>query len=266
MDDSSMPKDGEAPTFETNNKQVAAKPNETESGPNDNNGAEHKPEDPESQATSKDKDIADDDSTGNGIIKTPFHLFLMDARLVFKKDEIGGEILRIALPAALALAADPIASLIDTAFIGHIGPVELAAVGVSIAIFNQVSRIAIFPLVSITTSFVAEEDAICEKISSETKESSNTLKPLPPPANAETKDAAATPNAAGCDQQSSSSSSGGESSTKVEKVGRRRRGGKRHIPSVSTALVFGGLLGLVQAIGLIFAAKISLRIMGVRYY
>lgn len=37
---------------------------------------------------------------------------------------------------------------------------ELAAVGVSIALFNQVSRIAIFPLVSVTTSFVAEEDAI----------------------------------------------------------------------------------------------------------
>lgn len=36
---------------------------------------------------------------------------------------------------------------------------ELAAVGVSIAVFNQVSRIAIFPLVSVTTSFVAEEDA-----------------------------------------------------------------------------------------------------------
>lgn len=31
--------------------------------------------------------------------------------------------------------------------------------GVSIAVFNQVSRIAIFPLVSVTTSFVAEDDA-----------------------------------------------------------------------------------------------------------
>lgn len=44
------------------------------------------------------------------------------------------------------------------------GPVELAAVGVSIALFNQVSRIAIFPLVSITTSFVAEEDTITKVI------------------------------------------------------------------------------------------------------
>lgn len=40
-----------------------------------------------------------------------------------------------------------------------VGPVELAAVGVSIAIFNQVSKIAIFPLVSVTTSFVAEEES-----------------------------------------------------------------------------------------------------------
>lgn len=37
---------------------------------------------------------------------------------------------------------------------------ELAAAGVSIALFNQASRITIFPLVSITTSFVAEEDTL----------------------------------------------------------------------------------------------------------
>lgn len=42
---------------------------------------------------------------------------------------------------------------------------EIAAVGVSIAIFNQVSKVAIFPLVSITTSFVAEEETI-ERLSS----------------------------------------------------------------------------------------------------
>lgn len=88
----------------------------------------------------------------------PLSMFFKDARNVFKKDELGIEIAQIALPAALALAADPVASLIDTAFIGHIGPTELAAVGVAIAIFNQVSKVAIFPLVSITTSFVAEED------------------------------------------------------------------------------------------------------------
>ncbi|KAK9152675.1 hypothetical protein Sjap_000155 [Stephania japonica] len=41
-------------------------------------------------------------------------------RLIFKKDELALEILRIAVPAALALTADPIAPLIDTAFIGHL--------------------------------------------------------------------------------------------------------------------------------------------------
>lgn len=42
------------------------------------------------------------------------------------------------------------------------GPVELAAAGVSIALFNQASRITIFPLVSITTSFVAEEETVAD--------------------------------------------------------------------------------------------------------
>ena len=42
-------------------------------------------------------------------------------RHVFKLDELGSEIAQIALPAALALTADPIASLVDTAFIGQIG-------------------------------------------------------------------------------------------------------------------------------------------------
>ncbi|KAF2293592.1 hypothetical protein GH714_003133 [Hevea brasiliensis] len=78
--------------------------------------------------------------------KMPLLIFFRDARLIFKMDELGSEILRIAVPAAMALAADPIASLIDTAFVGHLGPVEIAAVGVSIAIFNQASKVTIFPL------------------------------------------------------------------------------------------------------------------------
>ena len=38
-----------------------------------------------------------------------------------KVDELGLEILSITLPAALALAADPLASLVDTAFVNHLG-------------------------------------------------------------------------------------------------------------------------------------------------
>ncbi|URD83693.1 Zn-finger in Ran binding protein [Musa troglodytarum] len=75
-------------------------------------------------------------------------------------DEISLEILSIALPAVLALAADPIASLVDTAFVGHLGSVELAAVGVSVSIFNLVSKLFNVPLLNVTTSFVAEQQAL----------------------------------------------------------------------------------------------------------
>lgn len=39
----------------------------------------------------------------------------------WKCDELGREIVSIALPAVLALAADPITSLVDSAFVGHLG-------------------------------------------------------------------------------------------------------------------------------------------------
>ncbi|XP_058072427.1 protein DETOXIFICATION 42-like [Magnolia sinica] len=214
------------------------------------------PNDPEAPAMPEDTDV---DSSGNIGLKSPFHLFFMDARSIFKKDELGLEIARIAIPAALALAADPIASLIDTAFIGHIGPVELAAVGVSIAIFNQVSRIAIFPLVSITTSFVAEEDALCKTMAIEKQEKETMEKALP--TNSEMKEL--TPNAAAdSDKVDANSFLTGKKNQTTFGYGKRNNG-KRHIPSVSTALVIGGMLGLIQAISLIFGAKICLNLMGV---
>lgn len=40
---------------------------------------------------------------------------------VFKADELGMDIALIALPALVALAADPLSSLVDTAFVGQIG-------------------------------------------------------------------------------------------------------------------------------------------------
>lgn len=56
-----------------------------------------------------------------------------------------------------------------------VGPVQLAAVGVAIAIFNQASKVTIFPLVSITTSFVAEEDTI-ERMNSKLPEEEDSKK------------------------------------------------------------------------------------------
>ncbi|CAN1255463.1 Protein DETOXIFICATION 42 [Linum perenne] len=144
--------------------------------------------------------------------------------------------MEIAVPAALALAADPIASLIDTAFIGQLGPVELAAVGVSIAVFNQVSKIAIFPIVSVTTSLVAEEDAIAEERQG----------------NVELGDAASISK---------------EVEELLPKTDESRNGKgcfeKRHIPSASSAMVVSCVLGVIQALCLILAAEPVLNYMGV---
>ncbi len=45
------------------------------------------------------------------------------------------EIVRLALPALGALAADPLVSLVDTAFVGRLGADELGALGVATAVF-----------------------------------------------------------------------------------------------------------------------------------
>lgn len=55
------------------------------------------------------------------IIKIESTMLSYAFRNALTQDELGREILHISLPTALALAADPVASLIDTAFIGQIG-------------------------------------------------------------------------------------------------------------------------------------------------
>ncbi|KAK8639853.1 hypothetical protein V6N13_138219 [Hibiscus sabdariffa] len=208
--------------------------------------------------------------------RVPVLVLLKDSRLVFKLDSVGLEILRIALPAALALAADPIASLIDTAFIGRIGPVELAAVGVSIAIFNQASRITIFPLVSITTSFVAEEDTLA-KITSEAAKCEDLEKNEPKnkglPA-ADDVEATNLENGAGAARNTDTKEPENGSNTSTSKSpsvldGKSENAevkrGKRNIPSVSTALILGSVLGILQAICLVLGAKPLLSVMGVKH-
>ncbi|PSS24465.1 Protein DETOXIFICATION like [Actinidia chinensis var. chinensis] len=208
--------------------------------------------------------------------KLPLFVFFKDAWLVFKLDPLGMEILQIAFPAALALAADPIASLIDTAFIGHLGPVQLAAVGVAIAIFNQASKVTIFPLVSITTSFVAEEDTIrrisiespkenLEKISAKNNEMKEFVRDdvalenleKGTVSNSETKDLMPEEDLKTTACKSPTVNHGSPNKAKLKNE-------KRYIPSASTALLVGGILGLLQTIFLIFLAKPILSFMGVK--
>ncbi|KAG5552882.1 hypothetical protein RHGRI_010853 [Rhododendron griersonianum] len=104
-----------------------------------------------------------DPSPGSNSSLDSISLLLRPLRDGLKVDQLGLEILSIALPVALALAADPLTSLVDTAFVGRLGSVELAAVGVSVSVFNLVSKLFNVPLLNITTSFVAEEQALVPK-------------------------------------------------------------------------------------------------------
>ena len=49
---------------------------------------------------------------------------------------LDNNIFRLAVPALGTLAADPLVSLIDTAFVGRLGKVPLGALGVAVAIFS----------------------------------------------------------------------------------------------------------------------------------
>ncbi|KAH8509829.1 hypothetical protein Peur_074034 [Populus x canadensis] len=213
--------------------------------------------------------------------KIPLSVFFRDARRVFKKDELGSEIIRIALPAAMALAADPVASLIDTAFIGRLGPVEIAAVGVAIAIINQASKVTIFPLVSITTSFVAEEETLqrnrkveAEKAGdlNEDAESGKAKESVPDDEMLENLEkGSATNNEKNIEKKDSvpgddckATTSKSTTLTDTKSVEPKRNKERLHIPSASTALIVGGILGLVQTIFLVFGAKPLLNIMGVK--
>ena len=59
-------------------------------------------------------------------------------RLRFRPDRLDRQILGLALPATLALAADPLLSLVDTALVGRLGSVPLAALGIDTAVFTTV--------------------------------------------------------------------------------------------------------------------------------
>ncbi|KAG0462409.1 hypothetical protein HPP92_020885 [Vanilla planifolia] len=130
-------------------------------------------------------------------------------------------------------------------------PVELAAVGVSIAVFNQVSRVAVFPLVSITTSFVAEEDATCKMADEEFEigdhKNPSEIKELIP--------------SNGSDVRVDNSSLTSHIPLDSAKMETERK----YIPSVSTALVFGGILGLLQTVLLVFCATPILNFMGINH-
>lgn len=76
-----------------------------------------------------------------------------------RSQNIKRELVALSLPALAGQAIEPMALLMETAYIGRLGPVQLASAGVSISIFNIVSKLFNIPLLSVATSFVAEDIA-----------------------------------------------------------------------------------------------------------
>ncbi|XAR59890.1 hypothetical protein NMG60_11015893 [Bertholletia excelsa] len=71
--------------------------------------------------------------------------------------DVKRELIMLSLPAIAGQAFEPLAQLMETAYIGRLGPVELASAGVSMSIFNIISKLFNMPLLSVATSFVAED-------------------------------------------------------------------------------------------------------------
>ncbi|KAJ1686964.1 hypothetical protein LUZ63_018354 [Rhynchospora breviuscula] len=207
-------------------------------------------------ATEKDDVLSEGDSPFPSLglpWKTGLNLLVLNLSRVFKLDKLGKEILNIAIPASLALAADPLASLVDTAFMGQLGKSEVAAVGVSVAIFNQVSKVLIYPLVSVTTSFVAEEEAI---ISSDTGEQEvGDLETAKSTVHTASKQIP-TPSAYSENSDCANACKETESETPQKSAKR-----KKFIPSVTSALIVGAILGIIQAILLISTANFCVLLM-----
>ncbi|KAF8405524.1 hypothetical protein HHK36_010431 [Tetracentron sinense] len=160
-----------------------------------------------------------------------------------RSQSIKSEFLMLSLPAIAGQAIEPLAQLMETAYIGRLGnwiesssvsspsylcpkgPVELASAGVSISIFNIISKLFNIPLLSVATSFVAEEI-----IKNERKESTSD---------------------GGCREESNN---GRPLDEKVE---------RKQLPSVSTALLLAIGIGIFEALALYFGSGPFLNMMGI---
>lgn len=149
-----------------------------------------------------------------------------------KVDDFGQDLMVLAIPAIVGQAIEPMAQLMETAYVGRLGPVELAAVGVSISVFNLVSKLFNIPLLNVTTSFVAED-------ASKTAQSEPYI-----------------------DRKSSIHAD--HIHVDKEECQKQLSNGieRKQLPAVSTALVLAVGLGFVEAAALTFGAGPFLHFMG----
>lgn len=82
-------------------------------------------------------------------------------------NEIDAQIFSIALPTIATLAADPLAALVSTAYVGRLGAVELAGVGIALSLYNAITKVLNMPLLAVVTSSIAEALGSTERSSKE---------------------------------------------------------------------------------------------------
>ena len=88
------------------------------------------------------------------------------------KKKLTREFLSIGVPAFVQLAAEPLASLVDTAYLGRLGPEVLGGAGVAISAQYAVSKLYNDPLLRTSISLVASQDGKSRGDDKETKEDS----------------------------------------------------------------------------------------------
>jgi putative MATE family efflux protein len=71
------------------------------------------------------------------------------------RDRLDREYIEIALPAFVSLAADPLASLVDAMYVGRLGAVQQAGMGIAISAQYSVAKLYNDPLLKTSTSLVA---------------------------------------------------------------------------------------------------------------
>ncbi|XP_022928217.1 protein DETOXIFICATION 45, chloroplastic-like [Cucurbita moschata] len=133
------------------------------------------------------------------------------------------ELLALCVPAIAGQAIEPFAQLMETAYIGRLGALELASAGISMNIFNYISKVFNIPLLSVATSFVAEDI------------SKNAI-----------------------EDPSSDSLEGCTDEKLVARLSERKQ-----LSSVSTALLLAVGIGLIEALALYFGSGVFLNIMGI---
>jgi len=88
------------------------------------------------------------------------------AELKAAKKKLTGEFFGIAIPAFMQLTAEPLAAIVDTAYLGRLGPEVLGGAGVAISAQYAVSKLYNDPLLRTSISLVAAQDGKARSIDS----------------------------------------------------------------------------------------------------